>query len=140
MLKDKLKVICVIYVVATMISSILSLLNGTPTATHFHLILRLLVIIIAVAPLSIFDLLKNQREIVRLAIHYLVTMLLIFALVWSIQIFESLHPNAYRDILLNYTGAYIAVGLVYYLYSKVGKSRLKGVKEDGSTGRDELVK
>lgn len=53
-------------------------------------------------------------------IHYIITMTAVFSLVWVSGLFIELHPNAYRDIFLNYTVVWIIIsfGLTKFIQYK----------------------
>ncbi len=113
-IKSALILICVVYTLLTLTSSIYSLAVGRATDTHIHLLLRFLITAIGIGSILIFNLLPKWHPAGIFALHYGVTIGLILLAVILSGYFIELHPNAYRDILLNFTPVYIliAAGLI----------------------------
>ncbi len=110
--------ICVLFSLLTITSAGFSLLRGNYSDTELHLLLRFLVTTIALGSLLIFKIFPEWSRARVHSIHYAATMGSIFLLVWLSGLFISLHPDAYRDIFLNYTVIYILITLIYFLGQK----------------------
>ena len=110
--------ICVLFSLLTITSAGFSLLRGNYSDTEVHLLLRFLVTTIALGSLLIFKIFSQWSRARVHSIHYVATMGSIFLLVWLSGFFISLHPDAYRDIFLNYTVIYILITLIYFLGQK----------------------
>ncbi len=119
--KSALVLICITYTVLTIISSSYALLSGTTTETHFHLLARFAVTAIGVGSILIFNMLPRWPLWAMFAIHYVATMGIIFGLVWGSGYFIELHPDAYRDIFLNFTPIYILIAVGFLLRTKYRK-------------------
>lgn len=105
----------------TVFSSLLNLYAAGPDAAtgDLHILLRLAITGVAIGSLYIFEWFKNWSPRIVGPIHYLVTMSMVFGLVYVSGFIEDLHPDAYRDIFLNYSGAYVIAVLIMFVYSRV---------------------
>ncbi len=112
--KSALILICIVYTLLTVTSSGYAMLVGRTTDTHFHLLARFVVTTIGIYSILIFNLLPRWPLWLMFASHYTLTMGIILMLVWVSGFFVELHPDAYRDIFLNFTPIYLlfAIGLL----------------------------
>ena len=118
-LKNIILAISVIFSLLTVTSGVLSIITGNYTDTELHLLLRFLVTAIAIGSLLIFKIFPEWSRAIVHSIHYAATMGSIFLLVWLSGFYINLHPDAYRDIFLNYTLIYILITLIYFLWQKL---------------------
>jgi len=51
-------------------------------------------------------------------LHYLATMGVILVLMWVSGFFIELHPDAYRDIFLNFTPIYLLIAAGFLIRNK----------------------
>jgi hypothetical protein len=116
--KNALMLICIVYTSLTITSSSYALLSGTTTETHFHLLARFAVTTIGIGSILMFNLLPRWPLWAMFAIHYAATMSIIFGMVWVSGYFIELHPNAYRDIILNFTPIYLLVAAWFLIRTK----------------------
>ncbi|SCZ05785.1 DUF6608 family protein [Alkaliphilus peptidifermentans] len=119
-IKDKIRAIGITFTVLTLISSIYSIANGRLYDTHTHLIMRFIITAIAIGSLYVYDWFNKKPLYLVHIIHYIITMTAVFSLVWVNGLFIELHPNAYRDIFLNYTVVWIIIsfGLTKFIQCK----------------------
>ncbi len=112
--KSALILICIVYTLLTITSSGYALLVGRTTDTHFHLLARFVVATIGIYSILIFNLFPRWPLWLMFALHYTLTMGIILMLVRVSGFFVELHPDAYRDIFLNFTPIYLlfAIGLL----------------------------
>lgn len=122
-IKDKIKAIAITFTLLTLTSSIFYMIKGETYDTHFHIIMRFIITAIAITSLYIYDLFKRRSLFMVHLIHYIATMTSVFILVWFTGFFVELHPNAYRDIFLNYTIIWIVVALVLTVFINTKKRR-----------------
>ncbi len=123
-LKNVLILICVVYTILTVTSSGIGLLQGQTTDTHVHLLMRFAVTFLGIGSILIFNLFPNWPLIAIYSFHYAVTIGLIFLLIWLSGFFIELHPDAFRDIFLNFTVIYILIAAVLMTIGRYGKSLL----------------
>ena len=107
--KSALILICVVYTLLTVTSSGLAFIAGGTTDTHVHLLFRFVVTTIGIGSILVFNLFPHWPLPGIFALHYGVTMSFIFALVWASGFFIELHPDAFRDIFLNFTVIYVLI-------------------------------
>lgn len=120
--KNKLTIILSTFAVLTVVSSLLNLLIGVAETSNFHILLRFLIVALAIGSLYIFDWLQHSpRSLVHL-IHYVMTLTVVFLMTWLSGFYVQLHPDAYRDIFLNYTVVYILVTAVLVIYYRTKSS------------------
>ncbi len=117
--KSALIIICVVYTLLTVTSSIYGLALGRTTDTHVHLLLRFLITSIGVGSILIFNLFPRWKLAGIFALHYGVTMGFILLVVWASGFFIELHPDAYRDIFLNFTPVYILIALGFLIRDRL---------------------
>lgn len=117
-LKSTLILICVVYTVLTITSSTLGLLQGQTRDTHVHILMRFVVTFLGILSILIFNLFPNWSLPAIYALHYAVTIGTIFLLLWISGFFIDLHPNAFRDIFLNFTAVYIVISSVFIIIGK----------------------
>jgi len=123
--KSALILICIVYTLLTITSSGYALLVGETTDTHFHLLSRFVVTTIGIGSILMFNLFSRFSLWLSFVLHYTVIMGIILIMMWVSGFFVELHPDAYRDIFLNFTPIYllIAVGLlIRNKYKKVAVS------------------
>lgn len=104
----------VIFTLATIFSSALQLSQGQPTDTNFHILNRAAVVLIAVATIQLFDRVRLKSRLLSYLVPYAISLALVFGYVWLTGFVEPLHPNAYRDIFLNFTAVAFVVMLVIF--------------------------
>lgn len=108
----------VLYTVLTVVSSGLALLRGIETDTHLHLLARFVITVVGVGFLGVYDLLSRRLPrapaATAAAATYVVAMATVLALTWAIGRIEPLHPDAYRDITLNFTTVYLGVAAALF--------------------------
>ncbi len=119
--KRALILICVVYTILTITSSGYALMMGEATDTHFHLLARFAVTAIGIGSILIFNLFSRWPLPGIFTFHYGVTMGFILLLVWISGFFIKLHPDAYRDIFLNFTAIYILIALGFLIFKKFKK-------------------
>jgi hypothetical protein len=108
----------IIYAVTTALSSSLQLYQGQLTDTNFHILNRAAVILIAVITIILFDKIKLKSKLLSYLVPYAISMAIVFFYVWLTGFIETLHPNAYRDIFLNFTAISICVMIVIFIKDK----------------------
>ncbi len=119
--KSALMLICIVYTLLTITSSSYALLSGITTETHFHLLARFVITAIGVGSILIFNMLPRWPLWAMFAVHYIATMGTIFGLMWVSGYFIELHPDAYRDIFLNYTPIYLLIAAGFLIRNKFRK-------------------
>lgn len=122
--RNKPIAICITFTVITVIGSLLNIFLGGVNETSLHLLLRFGLCCIGVGSLFIFEWLRKWPAYLVQVMHYLLSMLLVFAFVWLTGFFDKLHPNAYRDVFLNYTAAYVVFAIICIFNSR--KLSVKG--------------
>ncbi len=116
--RNALILICVVYTVLTVTSSIYGLAMGRTTDTHVHLLLRFLITSVGIGSILILNLFPRWNLAGIIALHYIVTMVLILLVVRASGFFIDLHPDAYRDIFLNFTPIYVLVAIGFLVREK----------------------
>jgi len=85
---------------------------GQLTDTNAHIINRAGITGLATTIIFLFGKFNFQSKLWLNIILYGISMLLVFLYFWITGFFEELHPNAYRDIFLNYTGIFVVVTFI----------------------------
>lgn len=107
--KKTVLLIGVVYTLLTVTSAAVGLAIGQTMDTHVHILLRFVVTSFGVGSIHLFNWFPRWPLPGAFAFHYGVTMGAIWLLVWISGSFLTLHPDAYRDIFLNYSVIYLLV-------------------------------
>lgn len=123
---------CILYAITTLVSSALQLTQGQPTDTNFHILNRAAIVFIAVITIQLFDKIQLKNALLSYLVPYALSMGIVFFYVWLTGFIEPLHPNAYRDIFLNFTAVALCVMLGISIKDKWVQNKMKR-GEKGST-------
>jgi peptidoglycan/LPS O-acetylase OafA/YrhL len=98
--------VSVLFTVLTVVSSTIALASGQETDTHLHLLMRLLFVMLGLGAFELVAALRERLPGAPLAVLALAgSAVLVVAIVASVWISGragvDLHPNAYRDAVLN---------------------------------------
>jgi MFS superfamily sulfate permease-like transporter len=111
--------ICVLYTLLTVTSSTWQLLQGVEHDSNLHLLARFAVTVVGVGSLALFAGLRRRFRRAPAAkaagSAYVISVAVVLALTWGFGRLEPLHPDAYRDIVLNFTAVWLVVALVVTL-------------------------
>ena len=108
--------VCVLYTLLTVTSSGWQLVQGIEHDTNLHLLARFAVTVVGVGCLALF--VRLQRTFRRAptmkaaAGTYVIAMAMVLVLTWAFGRLQPLHPDAYRDIVVNFTIVWVGVALV----------------------------
>jgi hypothetical protein len=95
-----------LFTVLTVVSSTIALASGQETDTHLHLLMRLLFVMLGLGAFELVDALRQRHPGAPLVVLALAgSAMLVLAIVASLwisgQAGVDLHPDAYRDAVLN---------------------------------------
>ena len=110
--------LCLIFTVMTVFSSILQLIQGRETDTNLHILMRFVISVIAVLFWATFSSIKSKNVFLTTFIQYALSMSLIFALLYISGFFVELADSAYRDIFLNYSIPFLIISTIYHKLKK----------------------
>lgn len=105
------------FLIATMtvLSSTIQLAQGIKYDTNAHILLRAAICVIAVGFYTVFKSIKIKHIFLKAFVQYVLSMGLIFLLIYVLGFFLELSQTAYRDIFLNYTIPYIIIaGIIIF--------------------------
>ncbi len=114
---------CSIFTVVTVTSCIINLLMGNENETYIHILDRAILTLIGSIIVGIAVTINFKSLILNCFIPYLIFILLAFLYVFMSGFFVELHPNAYRDVFINDTIAYIIVYVGILIYKNISKSK-----------------
>ena len=126
MTKSIVVMFCIIFTFATLISCILNLALGYETDTYIHIIDRAVLTLSGSLVVILVYELKLKNALLNFLLPYGVFIILAMILVFVSGFFEELHPNAYRDVFLNDTIAYIVVYACVKIYDRLKKGKIEG--------------
>ncbi|MCI7595701.1 MAG: hypothetical protein PUI41_02365 [Lachnospiraceae bacterium] len=109
MLKKTLGIFCVVFTAATLVSSSLQLAMGILEDSNMHIMDRAVLTLIGAFILVLVTQMKVKNKWCQFLFPYIIFMALVMFYVWLSGFWSELHPNAYRDVFLNDTIAYIVV-------------------------------
>lgn len=113
-LKQAVFLYSVLYTVATILNSVLYLLNGNyedPNG-NWHELDRAIVVFIIVLAYFLVKCLKINNYWLKVFIVYVPTLVLVFAYVWVGGLREPLAASAYRDIFINYSIGFVFASII----------------------------
>ena len=126
-LKQGIFLYTVLYTIATVVNSVLYLINGIyedPNG-NWHEIDRAIIVLIVVLAFVMIKHLKMKYYWLKSLVVYAPTMLLAFSYVWVVGFRDTLATSAYRDIFVNYTIGFVIASVIgWILY------RMKNKKTD----------
>ncbi len=127
-LKESVFMYCVIYTIATLVNSVLYLINGTYSDPNgnWHEIDRALIVLIGVLAYKMATKLPIKNTLVRMIVTYIPTMSLTFFYIWLTGFREPLASSAYQDIFINYTGLFLIISVIAIVLEKGKSKKLKG--------------
>lgn len=118
-LKRIILLFCIVFTFATLASCVINLWSGHSTDTYFHILDRAFLTLIGSIVINIMMEINLQNKFLNLFTPYLIFISLAFLYVFISGFFEELHPNAYRDIFINDTIAYIVVAVGIHIYKTI---------------------
>jgi len=112
--------ICAAFTAATLISCVIQLAAGTQEDSNAHILVRCAIIVFAVAAIQVVrsmpalkadgpDGRRRLQQALRIVVPWCVTVSFALVCVWLVGLTAELHPDAYRDVFLNVTAAFILV-------------------------------
>ena len=122
-LKVPVFVFCAIYTLATIVNSIIYLVQGVkedPSGNWHELDRAVLVFIVTIA-FALIRYVKIKSFWLKVLIIYVPTMLLVFLYVFLRGLTAELAKSAYRDVFINYTAGFILVSVVVFVVSIIRK-------------------
>lgn len=120
-LKKIAQLFCIVFTVATILSSSLQLLMGRLTDTNEHILNRGVLTLIGALVLILMTQLEFKNKLFRFIVPYSVFISIALLYVFISGFWSDLHPNAYRDVFLNDTVAYTVVYVVIDVVNKIKK-------------------
>ena len=124
MIKKILCLFCFVFTFATLVSCVVNLILGYETDTYIHIIDRAVLTLLGSMVIIMVLELKLKSGFLIFLLPYVIFIILAMLYVFICGFFQDLHPNAYRDVFLNDTIAYIFVYFCLKIYEKV-KVKLK---------------
>lgn len=127
-LKNTMLLYCGLYTVATLVNSIVYLVNGIyeDPAGNWHELDRAIITLIVVVAYALIRNLHIKNFAVKSTVVYVPTMLLAFLYVWFRGLFGELAASAYRDIFINYTIGFLIVSFIAFLITKIVRKKNNG--------------
>lgn len=123
LLKNIAVLFCIIFTVVTVTSCIINLLMGNENETYIHILDMAILTLIGSIIVDIAVTINFKSLILNCFIPYLIFILLAFLYVFISGFFVELHPNAYRDVFINDTIAYIIVYIGILIYKNASKRK-----------------
>ena len=123
-LKKIAQLFCIVFTVATILSSSLQLLMGRLTDTNEHILDRGVLTLIGALVFILMTQLEFKNKFFRFIAPYSVFISIALLYVFISGFWSDLHPNAYRDVFLNDTIAYIVVYAVIDIVNKLKKKSI----------------
>lgn len=110
---------CIIFTIGTIFSSFVNLGMDRFEETHIHILDRAVLTLLGSFILVVLMQYDFQNQLCRFIIPYVIFILLAMVYVRISALWVELHPNAYRDVFLNDTIAYIVVYCAIGIIRKV---------------------
>lgn len=122
---------CALYTVATIINSIIYLIQGIKEdpSGNWHELDRAVLVLIIVLAFALIKYIKIRYYWLKVLIVYIPTMFLVFLYVFLRGMTAELASSAYRDVFINFTAGFVIVSAVVFVISVIRKKKVK--KSDG---------
>ena len=130
-MKQKMKkaavLYCAIYTVATILNSVLYLVNGIyeDPSGNWHELTRAVIVFIGIIAWFLACTLPVRSKLKKAVLIYVPTMALVFLLVFLSGFIDPLAKHAYRDIFINYTGLFVIISVVSQIVDGIRKRKKK---------------
>ncbi len=113
---------CLLFTVTTIISSLIQItLLKQVYDTNSHILNRSIVVAIGTSSIYLLLSIKLKNKILEVLTPYAISLSLVLLYVFCTGFFEELHPNAYRDIILNYSAVFIIVTFIVKFMTRKSK-------------------
>lgn len=118
-LKKITQLFCIVFTVTTILSSSLQLLLGRMIDTNEHILDRGVLTLIGALVFILMTQLEFKNKLFKFIAPYTVFISIALLYVFISGFWSDLHPNAYRDVFLNDTIAYIVIYVAIDIVNKV---------------------
>ena len=108
--------LCGIYTLLTLISSSMQLIQGIESDTNIHILMRFVVCFIGISFWVTFSLIKFKKQWLTILVQYMISMSLIFAIVFVLGYFFELADSAYLNIFMNYTIPFAIISTIVSIH------------------------
>lgn len=85
------------------------------SSTHLNILMGLAFTLIGISILSFHYLLDRFSPLVMVIMQYIIGVVLVVGITSFLGVFESLHSDAYKDMIRSYSVVYFIGAIVYYL-------------------------
>ena len=110
--------LCGIYTLLTLISSSMQLIQGIESDTNIHILMRFVVCFIGISFWVTFSLIKFKKQWLTVLVQYMISMSLIFAIVFVSGYFVELADSAYLNIFMNYTIPFAIISTIVSIHKQ----------------------
>lgn len=86
--------------------------------TNLHILMRAIVVFVGITTIYLERTLKFKNKFINVIVPYILSLSIVLIIVFLSGFIEPVHPNGYRDIILNFSGMYILVLLSSFIYDK----------------------
>lgn len=116
---------CLFYTVATLVNSVLYLIQGIyeDPSGNWHEIDRAIITLIVVVAYTLVRNLKIKNYFLKSLIIYIPTLLLSFLYVWIVGFRDTLAESAYRDMFMTITIGSVIVTVIGYIIILIKKKK-----------------
>ena len=116
---------CLFYTVATLVNSVLYLIQGIyeDPSGNWHEIDRAIITLIVVVAYTLVRNLKIKNYFLKSLIIYIPTLLLSFLYVWIVGFRDALAESAYRDMFMTITIGSVIVTVIGYIIILIKKKK-----------------
>ncbi len=116
---------CLFYTVATLVNSVLYLVQGIyeDPSGNWHEIDRAIITLIVVVAYTLVRNLKIENYFLKSLIIYIPTLLLSLLYVWVVGFRDTLAKSAYRDMFMTITVGYVIVTVIGYIIILIKKKK-----------------
>lgn len=118
-------VYCIFYTVATLVNSVLYLIQGIyeDPSGNWHEIDRAIITLIVVVAYTLVRNLEIKNYFLKSLMIYIPTLLLSFLYVWIVGFRDTLAESAYRDMFMTITIGSVIVTVIGYIVILIKKKK-----------------
>ena len=124
-LRQSVFIYCLFYTVATLVNSVLYLIQGIyeDPSGNWHEIDRAIITLIVVVAYTLVRNLKIKNYFLKSLMIYIPTLLLSFLYVWIVGFRDTLAESAYRDMFMTITIGSVIVTVIGYIIILIKKKK-----------------
>ena len=114
--KNILAVIGISYTLISLFVILSEIVLDGPNSTHYNLLMCLVFTTMTITILSLHYLFDNFSPLVMIIIQFIIGIVLVVIITYFVGRFETLHSDAYKDMIRSFASVYVIAAIFYYIH------------------------